>query len=146
MKNLKLTQNGFTLIELMITVAIVGVLSAIALPAYQDYTIRAQVSEGIYLTNGAKVFVVNYFTERGAFPENNQEAGFPGATGKYVSTVAIKEDGVIEATFGNNANTNLVNETVKLVPSETTAGNLIWDCDSSMVNTDKVVFLPQACR
>lgn len=91
MKNFKLTQNGFTLIELMITVAIVGVLSAIALPAYQDYTIRAQVSEGIYLTNGAKIFVVNYFTERGRFPENNQEAGFPGATGKYVSNVEIKE-------------------------------------------------------
>ncbi len=127
MKNLKLTQNGFTLIELMITVAIVGVLSAIELPAYQDYTIRAQVSEGIYLTNGAKIFVVNYFTERGRFPENNQEAGFPGATGKYVSNVEIKEEGVIEATFGNNTNIRLANETVNLVPLETTSGNLIWE-------------------
>lgn len=142
----KYVQKGFTLIELMITVAIVGILSAIALPAYQDYVARSQVSEGLFLTNGAKVFVVNFFTERGNFPENNLEAGFPGATGKYISSVDIKENGVIEATFGNNANTNLVNETVKLVPSETTAGNLIWDCDSSMVNTDKVVFLPQACR
>lgn len=142
----KYVQKGFTLIELMITVAIVGILSAIALPAYQDYVARAQVSEGLFLTNGAKVFVVNFFTERGTFPENNLEAGFPGATGKYISSVGIKENGVIEATFGNTANTNLVNETVKLVPSETTAGNLIWDCDSSMVNTDKVVFLPQACR
>ncbi len=68
-------QHGFTLIELMIVVAIIGILAAIAIPAYQDYTIRAQVSEGLTLAAGAKTAVSEYFLERGAWPTDNATAG-----------------------------------------------------------------------
>ena len=68
-------QQGFTLIELMIVVAIIGILAAIAIPAYQDYTIRAQVSEGLNLSAGAKAAVAEYFMDSGNFPTTNTEAG-----------------------------------------------------------------------
>ncbi|MCH6548628.1 MAG: pilin, partial [Proteobacteria bacterium] len=72
---MKKVQQGFTLIELMIVVAIIGILAAIAIPAYQDYTVRAQVSEGLNLGGGAKTAVTEYFQDRGAWPVNNTEAG-----------------------------------------------------------------------
>ena len=85
---MKKVQQGFTLIELMIVVAIIGILAAIAIPAYQDYTIRAQVSEGLNLSAGAKAAVTEFFQDQGAFPANNVEAGIetPGnILGKYVT-------------------------------------------------------------
>ena len=94
-------QQGFTLIELMIVVAIIGILAAIAIPAYQDYTIRAQVSEGLNLSGGAKAAVTEYFQDQGAFPVNNAQAGLaPGVNinGKYVSQVLVAANGVISAT------------------------------------------------
>src|SRR5690606_26320400 len=101
-------QKGFTLIELMITVAIVGILAAVALPAYQDYTIRAQVAEGLSLASGAKVVVAEYYANRGDFPADNDGAGYGGAEGKYVTAVDIvgEEDTsvAITATFGNDVN------------------------------------------
>ena len=85
-------QQGFTLIELMIVVAIIGILAAIAIPAYQDYTIRAQVSEGLNLSGGAKAAVTEYFQDRGAMPADNTEAGLAASgdiQGKYVSDVDV---------------------------------------------------------
>ena len=85
-------QQGFTLIELMIVVAIIGILAAIAIPAYQDYTIRAQVSEGINLASGAKAAIAEYFMDKGALPLNNAEAGLEAAaniTGNYASSVTV---------------------------------------------------------
>ena len=81
-------QQGFTLIELMIVVAIIGILAAIAIPAYQDYTIRAQVSEGLNLSGAAKAAVTEYFQDQGAFPADNATAGFEaaGALRSLVST------------------------------------------------------------
>ena len=87
---MKRVQQGFTLIELMIVVAIIGILAAIAIPAYQDYTIRAQVSEGLNLAGGAKVAVTEYFQDQGVFPTTNLLAGIEAANtikGKYVDTV-----------------------------------------------------------
>lgn len=140
-------QKGFTLIELMITVAIVGILAAVALPAYQDYTIRAQVTEGISLASGAKAAVSEYHSNKGAFPADNAEAGLTagGAVGKFVTGVVV-DKGVITAKFGGQANANLSGETIVLTPSETAAGNLQWSCGGSMVGEENEKYLPSSCR
>ncbi|HFB0438963.1 TPA: pilin, partial [Neisseria gonorrhoeae] len=92
-------QKGFTLIELMIVIAIVGILAAVALPAYQDYTARAQVSEAILLAEGQKSAVTEYYLNHGEWPENNASAGVASASdikGKYVEKVEVK-NGVVTA-------------------------------------------------
>ncbi|ENX0514023.1 pilin [Neisseria gonorrhoeae] len=92
-------QKGFTLIELMIVIAIVGILAAVALPAYQDYTARAQVSEAILLAEGQKSAVTEYYLNNGEWPENNTSAGVASASdikGKYVQKVEV-ENGVVTA-------------------------------------------------
>ncbi|EMT9981116.1 pilin [Neisseria gonorrhoeae] len=94
-------QKGFTLIELMIVIAIVGILAAVALPAYQDYTARAQVSEAILLAEGQKSAVTEYYLNNGKWPENNTSAGVASASdikGKYVKEVEVK-NGVVTATM-----------------------------------------------
>lgn len=135
-------QKGFTLIELMITVAIVGILAAVALPAYQDYTIRAQVTEGISLASGAKSAVSEYHSNKGTLPDDDEEAGFGGASGKYVSEVAIGENGVITATFGGEANSNLADKTISLTP-DATGTNLVWTCSSDDIEEK---YLPTSCK
>ncbi|HEZ6012754.1 TPA: pilin [Neisseria meningitidis] len=94
-------QKGFTLIELMIVIAIVGILAAVALPAYQDYTARAQVSEAILLAEGQKSAVTEYYLNHGEWPANNSSAGVATSTdikGKYVEKVEVAK-GVITATM-----------------------------------------------
>ncbi|MBH5584551.1 pilin, partial [Neisseria meningitidis] len=95
-------QKGFTLIELMIVIAIVGILAAVALPAYQDYTARAQVSEAILLAEGQKSAVTEYYLNHGTWPSNNTSAGVASTAtdikGKYVKEVKV-EKGVITATM-----------------------------------------------
>ncbi|ENZ8765756.1 pilin, partial [Neisseria gonorrhoeae] len=100
-------QKGFTLIELMIVIAIVGILAAVALPAYQDYTARAQVSEAILLAEGQKSAVTEYYLNHGEWPENNDKAGVASSPtdikGKYVKSVTVAK-GVVTAdgTAGND--------------------------------------------
>ncbi|HGT8622564.1 TPA: pilin, partial [Neisseria gonorrhoeae] len=92
-------QKGFTLIELMIVIAIVGILAAVALPAYQDYTARAQVSEAILLAEGQKSAVTEYYLNNGEWPENNTSAGVASSSsikGKYVKSVTVAK-GVVTA-------------------------------------------------
>ncbi|EPT3706194.1 pilin, partial [Neisseria gonorrhoeae] len=92
-------QKGFTLIELMIVIAIVGILAAVALPAYQDYTARAQVSEAILLAEGQKSAVTEYYLNHGKWPANNGDAGVASASkiiGKYVQKVEVN-NGVVTA-------------------------------------------------
>ncbi|HFA8764608.1 TPA: pilin, partial [Neisseria gonorrhoeae] len=93
-------QKGFTLIELMIVIAIVGILAAVALPAYQDYTARAQVSEAILLAEGQKSAVTEYYLNNGEWPENNGDAGVASPAdkikGKYVEKVEVAK-GVVTA-------------------------------------------------
>ncbi|ENV5512975.1 pilin, partial [Neisseria gonorrhoeae] len=95
-------QKGFTLIELMIVIAIVGILAAVALPAYQDYTARAQVSEAILLAEGQKSAVTEYYLNHGEWPKDNTSAGVASSPtdikGKYVKEVKV-ENGVVTATM-----------------------------------------------
>jgi type IV pilus assembly protein PilA len=107
---MKQIQKGFTLIELMIVVAIIGILAAIAIPAYQDYTIRAQVTEGLNLASSVKTSVAEYYANFGSWPtalvgNNAGELGFTAApTGKYVSGIALGTNGSIIVTFGLQSN------------------------------------------
>ncbi|EMU0309303.1 pilin, partial [Neisseria gonorrhoeae] len=105
-------QKGFTLIELMIVIAIVGILAAVALPAYQDYTARAQVSEAILLAEGQKSAVTEYYLNHGEWPENNTSAGVASPPsdikGKYVQKVEVAK-GVVTATMKSDG----VNKEIK---------------------------------
>ena len=142
---MKKVQQGFTLIELMIVVAIIGILAAIAIPAYQDYTIRAQVSEGLSLAGGAKAAVTEYYQDRGTLPATNAIAGLPASgtiTGNYVSGVAVGTGGVVTVTYGNDAHSQIDTDTVTMSPN-TTAGSVTWVCASTTIADNH---LPAACR
>jgi type IV pilus assembly protein PilA len=137
-------QQGFTLIELMIVVAIIGILAAIALPAYQDYTIRSQVSEGLSLAAGAKTAVAEFFTNAGHFPANNGSAGLAPAgsiTGNYVQQVE-NASGVITITYGNKANSKISSKTV-LLSALDKGGSVQWTCKAGSVDPK---YLPSSCR
>lgn len=121
-------QQGFTLIELMIVVAIIAILAALAIPAYQDFTIRSQVSEGAALMGGAKIGVVDFWSERGRFPGSNASAGVsPAASikGSYVTQVNIAGNGVITATYGNKANAKIAGGTCRITPTDA-GGSVTW--------------------
>jgi type IV pilus assembly protein PilA len=135
-------QKGFTLIELMITVAIVGILSAVALPAYQSYTIRTQVSEGMSLASGAKPIVVDYYQNNGSFPDFSSDANYPGADGKYVTEVSIAS-GIVTVTFGGNSNVTISSGTLTFTPSVGSGGVIQWACAGS---TSVSKYVPSSCN
>lgn len=138
-------QQGFTLIELMIVVAIIGILAAIAIPMYQNYTIKAEVTEGINLAGGQKAAVTEYYADHGTFPSSNSLAGIAtdtSITGKYVTQVQVGSNGVITATFGNKANSNLNGKTIELAPTAN-GGSVSWTCKSASLPGK---YLPSSCR
>ena len=141
-------QQGFTLIELMIVVAIIGILAAIAIPAYQDYTIRAQVSEGLNLAGGAKAAVTEYTMDTGNFPTGNTSAGISAAgdiNGKYVTDVAVTgtaASGIITVGFGGDAHALLAPGELVLTGT-TNAGSVEWACSGTNILPKH---LPAACR
>ena len=143
---MKRIQSGFTLIELMIVVAIIGILAAIAIPQYQNYVARAQASEALSLASGAKVAVAEYLNTNGSFPSTNDEAGLSGSiVGKYVSGVAISTGGVITATFGDGAHSLLQTGTMALTPTNNT-GSVSWLCKSTNTSKDITNYLPSSCK
>lgn len=143
---MKHIEKGYTLIELMIVVAIIGILASVALPVYLNYTIRTEVSEAINLTGSAKTAATAYFQDRGTFPPTNSEAGVSDPDtiqGKYVESVTVAGK-VITVQFGNDANAQLNGETITLTANTSAIGSVYWNCASGGVIPDK--HLPAVCR
>ncbi|HEZ1809404.1 TPA: pilin [Neisseria meningitidis] len=131
-------QKGFTLIELMIVIAIVGILAAVALPAYQDYTARAQVSEAILLAEGQKSAVTEYYLNHGTWPGDNSSAGVASSStikGKYVQSVEVK-NGVVTAQMASSG----VNKEIKgkklSLWAKRQNGSVKWFCGQPVTRND----------
>jgi type IV pilus assembly protein PilA len=159
---MKAVQKGFTLIELMIVVAIIGILAAIAIPAYQDYTVRSQVTEGLNLASDMKAAVAETYAQTGSWPLDNDAVGLSNTAGskagKYVKDVQIAT-GTINITYGNQANSNITDKKLSLRPTTSPNGDVIWNCGKHTVaGTDPTQaasadvtdvlgkYLPQTCR
>jgi len=156
-------QKGFTLIELMIVVAIIGILAAIAIPAYQDYTVRAQVTEGLNLAGPLKAQVAESYANTGAWPANNAALGMTETvSGKYVTSVAVS-GGTITITYGNQANAVALKSTqnvLSITPIANANGDIAWVCGraattgltgvgtaaTTVATTVLAKYLPAACR
>jgi type IV pilus assembly protein PilA len=139
---MKRVQQGFTLIELMIVVAIIGILAAVALPAYQDYTTRAKVSEVILMASPAKLAVAETSSSLGGLAsvtDTNSGYSFPGAT-KYVSGVTVSATGGVVTVQSTVAGAT---GALTLTPTDKGGGQLQWACTSTAINAK---FLPSECR
>ena len=125
------SSRGFTLIELMIVIAIIGILAAIAVPAYQNYTIRAQVSEGLHLSGGWKVAIQEFYSQNGSWPSSADLTGFTSSQGKYISDISVNS-GVISITYaGSQVNQTISGSVLTLVPYTNDNDDVIWVCGSA---------------
>ncbi|GAB3729347.1 pilin [Luteimonas pelagia] len=143
----KAIQKGFTLIELMIVVAIIAILAAIAISQYQDYVIRTQVSEGSSLASGAKTAVTEFYNNYGTFGSNNASFGLSTAasiSGKYVTQVDAS-GGIITVTYGNEAHNNIQGN-VLVYSAVPNAGSMEWNCEAAAGTDVDSKYLPTVCR
>jgi type IV pilus assembly protein PilA len=166
---MKAVQKGFTLIELMIVIAIIGILAAIAIPAYQNYTIRSQVTEGLTLADGWKTAISEFYAANGSFPVGNDTAGssttvaIAGASvGKYVGSIAVTTGGEIVIKYtGSQANAKLsvaANNTLGITPGTDANSDVIWVCGTASLpssvtqataataTTVLAAYLPTSCH
>ena len=148
---MKKMQKGFTLIELMIVIAIIGILAAIALPAYQDYVARSQMSEAFNLAGGQKAAVTEYHSNHGEWPADNAAAGIASKsqiTGKYVSQVevgvAASKATIVASLKSSGVSSGIKSKTLTLTGEVdgTAPGSYKWSCSS----TADAKYLPSACR
>jgi type IV pilus assembly protein PilA len=146
------THQGFTLIELMIVVAIIAILAAIAIPAYQDYVIRSQVSEGASLADGSKTAVAEFYSNKGYFPSSNVSAGVATSTsikGNYVSSVVITggtAGAKISVSYaGPQANTAIASNVLVFSGTPNT-GSTSWSCTTAAGSNVSVKYRPTICR
>jgi type IV pilus assembly protein PilA len=162
--SMKTMQKGFTLIELMIVVAIIGILAAIAIPAYQNYTIRAQVTEGLSLADGWKTSIAEFYAQNGTFPSSNSATGSATAivavantTGKYVSSISVVTGGIVHIIYGLQANAKITGLILDLSPGLSPNNDVVWVCGlaSTPTGTTGVTagttnlppqYLPAACH
>jgi type IV pilus assembly protein PilA len=139
---MKTIQKGFTLIELMIVIAIIGILAAIAIPAYQNYTIRSQVTEGLSLAAGWKTAISEYYAQYGSFPTTSTTAaaGVAGdvsvtgaSSGKYVSAITVNAGGVIQVAYGGPQANKAIPATalLTLVPGTDANNDVVWVCGTA---------------
>jgi type IV pilus assembly protein PilA len=162
----KKVQKGFTLIELMIVIAIIGILAAIAIPAYQNYTIRSQVTEGLSLADGWKTSISEFYAQNGSFPTTSSSSGGPTAvavsgasTGKYVGSIAVSAGGEIIVTYtGSQANAKLSGSVLTLNPGLDANYDVVWVCGTATVPTNvsaptgtatttvSAAYLPNSCH
>ena len=140
-------EKGFTLIELMIVVAIIAILAAIALPAYQDYTIRAKVSELAIAADACKTSVVEFYQAQGGWPATQDASGCVSQQTKYVESLAVDAAGKISVTAKTGAGAIDVAAAgvLALVPSLTASGNINWSCNTADTTIAKR-YLPSSCR
>jgi type IV pilus assembly protein PilA len=162
---MKSLQKGFTLIELMIVIAIIGILAAIAIPAYQNYTIRAQVTEGLSLADSFKTGVAEFYQNNGTFPVGTSVAGsattipMPGASaGKYAGPITVTANGNIQITYnGSQASTKVKGLILYLQPGVDTNGDVVWVCGTAATPTGVILsgaaatnvpaqYLPSSCH
>lgn len=144
---MRMIQKGFTLIELMIVVAIIGILAAIAIPAYQDYTARAQVSEAMALVSGLKTPLIEWITGKGAMPGDVGSLGGT-STGKFVQTVTLSGTAAQPEIVATMRNTGVNGKITSAVFGMSSNDNgKTWSCDQASSSTDiPATLLPGACK
>jgi len=151
-------QKGFTVIELMIVVAIIGILAAIAIPQYQNYVARAQVSEALVLASGAKTAMAEYLSTTGEWPADNAAAGLApnpeDISGKYVKSVRVQcwyadcfagGGGIVSIVFKDTAHANIANGTLTLEGRDE-GGSTSWACYGDQGDPDITSYLPSSCK